>query len=138
MSALCSGCGEPLNDRDVGSRGRRPRYHGAVCRQRARRARIASQYGGLLAAVAEVEATASALRAALLAGADPADLVGKLRATTNAVVTVSAAPEVPDESHDASPSAGDVTKSVTSTGASNSRKSGGSRRDNEPFDLDSV
>lgn len=64
----CTGCGQPLA---AGSnRGRPARYHNAACRQRARRARLATRHGDVLAAVAAVEAAAAEVRHAVLADGD--------------------------------------------------------------------
>lgn len=66
---LCAGCGLPVS---TGSGPGRPaRYHNATCRQRARRARMATQHGDILAAVAAVESAASDIRHALLTNGDP-------------------------------------------------------------------
>ncbi|WP_216213773.1 hypothetical protein [Amycolatopsis aidingensis] len=114
MSSLCAGCGQPLPERAVSGRGRRPRYHGPACRQRARRARISSERGDALTAVAEVEAATAALRAALLAGADPAAEVERLRTATDNVTRTVTSPMVAPVAtrRDAVPPA-DVTESVT-------------------------
>lgn len=64
----CTGCGQPLAT--GANRGRPARYHNAACRQRARRARIATQHGDVLAAVAAVETAAAEVRHAVLADGD--------------------------------------------------------------------
>jgi hypothetical protein len=66
---ICSGCGLELL---VGAaRGRPARFHGATCRQRARRARLANANAELLAAVTAVEAAVSQVRRMVLAGEQP-------------------------------------------------------------------
>ena len=97
---ICTGCGLEL---PVGAvRGRRARFHGARCRQRARRARLATNNAELLAAVTAVEAAVSQVRRMLLAGDQlPADagyrlhqaaaeLAERLRGAATAPVLVSA------------------------------------------------
>lgn len=65
----CAGCGSPL---PAGSgRGRPARYHNAACRQRARRARLATANSELLDALAAVESATSEVRRAVLAGESP-------------------------------------------------------------------
>lgn len=65
----CAGCGSRL---PAGSgRGRPARYHNATCRQRARRARLATTNSELLDALAAVESATSEVRRAVLAGESP-------------------------------------------------------------------
>jgi len=73
---ICTGCGRELLAQ--ASRGRPARFHDAACRQRAHRARRASRHRGLLAAIAELEATASELRRTVLTGRDTADAGSQL------------------------------------------------------------
>lgn len=134
---LCPGCGQPLPERVGAERGRRPRYHGPACRQRARRARITSQNAALLAALAEVESAASALRAALLTGVSVTSIAEDLRASAEAV-TRSLAQSSPDTATDR------VTKSVTiddaetKTTANPAPDRKARQRRRKPLDPDSV
>lgn len=66
---ICTGCGLEL---PVGAaRGRPARYHDATCRQRARRARLATNNTDLLAAVTAVETVVSQVRRMVLTGEQP-------------------------------------------------------------------
>lgn len=69
MPALaCLGCGEPL---PPGSgRGRRARYHGPACRQRARRARLQVEQGREWEALERADAAMVTARRAMTNGAD--------------------------------------------------------------------
>jgi hypothetical protein len=65
----CAGCGSPL---PAGSGfGRPARYHNATCRQRARRARLATTHSEVLEALAAVDSATGELRRAVLAGEGP-------------------------------------------------------------------
>ena len=121
---VCSGCGLEL---PVGAaRGRPARFHGAACRQRARRARLANTNAGLLAAVTAVEAAVSVMRRMVLAGEQPpadagsrlhqtaAELAERLRGAGTAPALVSVPPPT---------AAPDVAESVTEPAAG---------RDDEP------
>lgn len=108
---ICTGCGRELPAR--ASRGRPARFHNAACRQRAHRARHASRHHDVLAALTELEAAASELRRALLAGGDTTEGGSRLAAASTAVGAL-----LPDATPTASPSteppvAEPVTKSVT-------------------------
>lgn len=138
VQMLCPGCGQPLTDRVGNERGRRPRYHGPACRQRARRARITNQHGEALKALEAVESAASALRAALLAGADPTRSVEDLRAAADAVALSLAHPTQ-------TPPAERVTESVTVDNADAESTQTPVRdrpvpkpKRRKPFDVDSV
>jgi hypothetical protein len=113
VSVLCSGCGQPLPVR--GERGRPARYHDAACRQRARRARLASDQGALLAALSSVEGATAGLRAAVLTGGDttvPARTLAQAAAQATALVLPSE-PAVPTPR---------VTKTVTRSQDGNDNK----------------
>jgi hypothetical protein len=71
MRVVCGGCGGLLPERS-GSRWRPARYHGAACRQRARRARMATEPGPveLLAVAERTERAAGALRRAVTVSGD--------------------------------------------------------------------
>ena len=62
---ICSGCGLQLPV--SAARGRPARFHGAACRQRARRARLVNNNTELLAAVTAVETAVSEVRRMVLA-----------------------------------------------------------------------
>jgi hypothetical protein len=106
---LCAGCGELMA---AGSkRGRPARYHDATCRQRGRRARLATYHDAALNTLASLETAVSELRHAILTNRDTTDAHGRIAA---------AAAELADQlepvSHCAtsSPAAGTpVTKPVT-------------------------
>lgn len=80
---LCAGCGKPIG---AGSgRGRPARYHDAACRQRARRARLATDHHATLGALADLETAVSAVRHAVLAGHDPTEGYRHILAATAAL-----------------------------------------------------
>jgi hypothetical protein len=80
---LCAGCGKPVG---AGSgRGRPSRYHDAACRQRARRARLATDHHATLDTLAELDTGVSAVRHAVLAGHDPTDGYRQIFAATTAL-----------------------------------------------------
>jgi hypothetical protein len=129
MVVLCLGCHLPLPVRPTGV-GRPARYHGSACRQRARRARLATAPGvaDLLAAVDRAEQAAAAVRRAITTGANTesavadlltaagalADLASPETATHLALVTESVTKEAarPQPSPTRPPSV-DVTEKVT-------------------------
>jgi hypothetical protein len=111
---LCAGCGEPIG---TGSgRGRPARYHNATCRQRAHRARLATDHHDTLAALANLDAAVSDARHAILTGQDPAEGYRRILAATG-TLGGHLAPVTPltPESDTETDSA--VTESVTISGA---------------------
>jgi hypothetical protein len=114
---ICSGCGLDL---PVGAvRGRPARFHGATCRQRARRARLATNNTELLAAVTAVDTVVSEVRRTVLAGEQsPADAGSRLQQTAAELAErlrgAGAAPALVSLSLLAAP---DVTESVTEPAA---------------------
>jgi hypothetical protein len=87
---ICAGCGRELSPGS--GRGRPARFHDAACRQRAHRARLASERAEAVTALAAVEEAVSEVRRAILVEGDAAvanacerleratgDLVGRLR-----------------------------------------------------------
>lgn len=83
MSAQnCVGCGERLSPGSC--RGRRARYHGPACRQRARRARLRTEQGHAWAALERVDAAMVTARRAMANGADAKPAIQQLlSAATN-------------------------------------------------------
>ena len=65
---VCAGCGKELPPN--AGRGRPARFHGAACRQRAHRARLASERADAVAALVAVEDAVSEVRRALLTGSE--------------------------------------------------------------------
>ncbi|SMD19055.1 hypothetical protein SAMN05660733_05401 [Lentzea albidocapillata] len=127
----CTGCGQPL---EAGSkRGRPARYHNAACRQRARRARVATRHGDVLAAVAAVEAAAAEVRHAVLTDGNADQITHQLtRATAEVARLVTPAPAA----EAAEPLAPAVTKPVTEAKPRTSRSPRSTR--SAPLDLDTV
>jgi hypothetical protein len=107
MQVLCDGCGKALPTRST-TAGRPATYHGATCRQRARRARLAVEpdRAALLAGLDDVGHALAAARRAVTAHHDAHAAVEQLRTAVTALTPASAAPEPPPR-----PSA--VTKPVT-------------------------
>lgn len=91
-AGACLGCGEPLSPRST--RGRRARYHGAACRQRARRARLHVERGRTWEALERADTAMVAARRAMAASGDPQEAIRSL---------VSAVAELA-ELHDIAPS----------------------------------
>lgn len=148
---ICAGCGDDL---PAGAgRGRPARFHGPTCRQRARRARLASRNADALAAVAAVESAASELRRVLLAHGDAREAGQRLAQCVTAVqrllpvavpVTEPVTTRTPaDHAEFAHLSAVSppgqapdaVTKAVTEK---SSRRPGRGRRRPVPLDLETV
>ncbi|PWK82249.1 hypothetical protein C8D88_114117 [Lentzea atacamensis] len=127
----CAGCGRPLL---LGTkRGRPARYHNAACRQRARRARLATDHGDVLTAVAAVESAAAEVRHAVLANRDTAQAASRLAgAAAELARLVTPAPTVPTDEPPAPP----VTKPVTEDKPRTSRAKRPARI--APLDLDTV
>lgn len=127
----CAGCGQSLL---VGAkRGRPARYHNAACRQRARRARLATDHGDVLAAVAAVEAAAAEVRHAVLTNNDTTQAASRLTgAATELARLVTPAPAILTDEPPAPP----VTKPVTQDKPRASR----AKRPTTlaPLDLDTV
>ncbi len=85
---VCAGCGRELPPRQAGS-GRPALFHDATCRQRARRARLASRHGELLTALTEVDTATSELRRMALSGElDGEDATEAAKAWARAVAEV--------------------------------------------------
>ncbi|MFC5099943.1 hypothetical protein [Kibdelosporangium philippinense] len=86
MPVLCEGCGGALPAR-AGTAGRPATYHGATCRQRARRARLAAEpdRAALLARLDDVGQALSAARHAVTANQDARAALEQLRALVIAV-----------------------------------------------------
>lgn len=125
----CMGCGQPLVAR--AKRGRPARYHNAACRQRARRARVATRHGDALAAVAAVEAAAAEVRHAVLTDGNADQITRQLtRAAAEVARLVTPAAEA------AEPPAPAVTKPVTEAKPRTSRSPRSTRP--APLDLDTV
>lgn len=104
----CAGCGQPLPA--GANRGRPARYHNAACRQRARRARLTTRHGDVLAAVAAIETAAAEVRRALLADGDAERAASQLtQAAAELAQLVTVAPTVETTESPAPP----VTKPVT-------------------------
>jgi len=104
---LCAGCGKPVG---TGSgRGRPTRYHDAACRQRARRARLATDHHATLGTLTDLETALSAVRHAVLAGQDPTEGYRHILATTTAL-TDHLTPATPEPGAETEPA---VTESVT-------------------------
>lgn len=104
----CVGCGQPL-PLEASTRGRRQRYHGPACRQRARRARLhaSDQHRETLAALERAESVIARLRRAVLAGGS---------VNMNGVVTLlDTARALQDEV--SSDEGEDVTETVTTSAA---------------------
>lgn len=96
MSVDCPGCGEPLPP--ARGRGRPAVYHGASCRQRARRSRLAARpaVAGVLDTLRRVDAASAAARRAVLAGSDPDEALAELITAVAAISpTAVATPDVP-------------------------------------------
>ncbi|WP_143027986.1 hypothetical protein [Lentzea albidocapillata] len=127
----CVGCGQPLS---LGAkRGRPARYHNATCRQRARRARLTTDHGDVLVAVAAVEAAAAEVRHAVLANSDTAQAASRLAgAAAELARLVTPAPAVPADEPPALP----VTEPVTKDRPRTSRAKRPARI--APLDLDTV
>jgi hypothetical protein len=106
---LCGGCGKALPVRS-GTAGRPATYHGATCRQRARRARLAAEpdRAALLAGLEDVGHALSAARRTVLADHDAYAALEQLRAAVTAL-----APGVAPQPQPNPPS---VTKPVTESG----------------------
>jgi hypothetical protein len=104
---LCSGCGKELPSRADGP-GRRATYHGATCRQRARRARLATAPDRvtMLDRLDQVEQVLITARRVVTAGHDPRAVLEQLHTIVTGLVSHNEVPE-------ASAVQGDVTKSVT-------------------------
>jgi hypothetical protein len=66
-------------------RGRPARFHNATCRQRARRARLASRHHDVLTAIAELEAATRQLRHVVLSGGDTSEATRRLARASVAV-----------------------------------------------------
>lgn len=119
--AVCPGCGDPLPARAAARRGsgRRARYHSATCRQRARRARLATTGPGadLLAAAERAERASAQLRRTLLTGQnpDPHDSAELLEAATTLASAGSARGDERDL-EEQRPERHSVTKKVTNQG----------------------
>jgi hypothetical protein len=112
---LCTGCGMPITS--VPKRGRPARYHDATCRQRAHRARRATQHEAAFDTLAQVEGAATELRHALTANRDTAAAYGRIVQAT-AKLAQQLEHDVPvSEPNRAS----HVTKSVTTTVAPTDR-----------------
>jgi hypothetical protein len=93
-------------------RGRPARYHNATCRQRARRARIATNQHAALSTLAALETATSALRHAILTNNDITEAHRRITDTT-AELARQLLPHTP-QSPDLSPAANvPVTKTVT-------------------------
>jgi hypothetical protein len=107
MSVLCNGCGKELPSRSGGP-GRRAAYHGATCRQRARRARLATtpDRTAVLAGLDRVEQVLVEARRAVITGQDPNATLQQLTAAVTALLPNGEPLEV-------SCTHADVTKSVT-------------------------
>lgn len=117
----CTGCGQPLAVE--AKRGRPARYHNAACRQRARRARVATQHGDVLAAVAEIEAAAAEVRHAVLTDGDTDQAARQLTsaaAELAQLVTSAPASATPAATQETPPTPA-VTKPVTQDAARASR-----------------
>lgn len=122
MSAgVCLGCGDPL---PPGSpRGRRARYHGAACRQRARRARLQVRGSHSWEAVERADAAMVAVRRTLSSGTDPQQAIQDLlTAVTDLAEAHGIAAPVPTEDTAAAGTPEpDVTECVTEPVPSNNR-----------------
>src|SRR5882757_1006281 len=93
-------------------RGRPARYHNATCRQRARRARIATNHHAALTTLAALETATGALRHAILTNNDITQAHRRITDTTAELAT-QLLPPIP-QSPDLSPAANTpVTKPVT-------------------------
>jgi hypothetical protein len=86
MQVLCGGCGKALPVRS-GMAGRPATYHGATCRQRARRARLAAEpdRAALLAGLEDVGHALSTARRAVLTDHDAHAALKQLRAAVTAL-----------------------------------------------------
>ena len=114
-------------------RGRPARYHNAACRQRARRARVATHHWDVLAAVAAVEAAAAEVRHAVLADGDTDQAAQRLtRAAAELAQLLPAAPATEADEPPVPP----VTKTVTEDKPRTSRAKRSARP--APLDLDTV
>lgn len=122
MSAdVCLGCGEPL---PPGSpRGRRARYHGAACRQRARRARLQAGGSRSWEAVERADAAMAAVRRTLSSGTDPQQAIQDLlTAVTDLAEAHGIAARIPTEDTPAADTPEpDVTECITEPVPSDSR-----------------
>lgn len=127
----CAGCGQPLL---VGAkRGRPARHHNAACRQRARRARLATDHGDVLAAVAAVESAAAEVRHAVLTNSDTVQAASRLAgAAADLARLVTPAHAIPANEPPAPP----VTKPVTQDKPRTSRAKRPARL--ASLDLDTV
>jgi hypothetical protein len=93
-------------------RGRPARYHNATCRQRARRARIATHHHAALTTLTALETATSALRHAILTNNDTTEAHHRITDTT-AELAKQLLPRTP-QPLDSSPAAHKpVTKPVT-------------------------
>jgi hypothetical protein len=94
MQVLCEGCGKALPTRST-TAGRPATYHGATCRQRARRARLTVEpdRAALLAGLDDVGHALAAARRAVTANHDAHAAVEQLRTAVAALTPTSAAPE---------------------------------------------
>ncbi|HEX5116059.1 MAG TPA: hypothetical protein VFW65_12750 [Pseudonocardiaceae bacterium] len=97
---LCSGCGQPLTTRS--QRGRPARYHGATCRQRARRARLATDQHATLGTLTALETAVRELRHALLTNQDTSPARSRIATATAELTrqfTDGPVPTSPDQSY---------------------------------------
>jgi hypothetical protein len=94
MPVMCEGCGKPLPARP-GMPGRPAAYHGATCRQRARRARLAVEpdRAALLAGLEDVGHALAAARRAVLANHDAHAAMEQLRTAVTALTPAGSTPE---------------------------------------------
>lgn len=96
---LCSGCGQPLTTRS--QRGRPARYHDATCRQRARRARLATDQHATLTTLTALETAVRELRHALLTNQDTSPAHRRIATATAELtrqLTDGPVPTSPDQS----------------------------------------
>lgn len=123
IGPVCGGCGKTLPH--ASGRGRPARYHGAACRQRARRARLAADpaRADLLGLLDRAGRAVAAARHAALSGEDPGAALAELAAVAELVNTPHLPHAVPARSaapkHPAAPvpDKRPVTESVTNMGA---------------------
>jgi hypothetical protein len=106
---MCAGCGQPLVA-DSG-RGRPARYHDATCRQRARRARLATDHQATVDSLASAESAVSALQRAVLTNSDTTE---QYRLLTDVIAELGhQLQHAPQSRVDVHPADEPVTKPVT-------------------------
>ena len=132
---VCGGCGKTLPR--ARRRGRPARYHGAACRQRARRARLAADPGraDLLGLLDRAGQAVAAARRAALSGDDPGTALAELAAvaelahSTHAPRDTSATSAAPERPAASVPDKSTVTESVTNIAAPTGAASDAQGRD---------